>query len=134
MNRKKLVKMTLSLVLGLVMVSCGESSPADIEMSIMQQLQKENYEKAIDIWVENTQWEEDADIGEMKEQMRVLAGKMKQSVQEQGGIKEVILIEEDIEDNYAGVIYLVKYGDGTEEKNEIEYEKVNGKWKRENRK
>ena len=130
MKKVSVVLVLFAMTICLSLVSCGGggSTPADLEKNLWTYVQKGDYEKAIKYW---------ADIsvdGETKEQMKsmaaIFAGKMKESMEEKGGLKEFKIVNETIsaDGETATVDVALTYGDGSTEEQSNKYVKVDGKW------
>jgi hypothetical protein len=124
----------IATTLALFTVSCGSdgNSPAGIEKAMYTQLQKGNYEKAVEILFDNLDnGKEDVNTDEKAEAIKAFAGKAKKSDEAKGGIKSFEIIEEKISEdgNSATVETKITYGNGTEDTNTSKYVKKDGKWK-----
>ena len=129
MKKVSVILVLLAMTICLSLVSCGGgSTPASMEKNLWTYVQKGDYEKAIKYW---------ADIsvdGETKEQMKsmaaMFAGKMKESMEEKGGLKEFKIVNETIsaDGETATVDVALTYGDGSTEEQSNKYVKVDGKW------
>ncbi|MDR3328013.1 MAG: DUF4878 domain-containing protein [Prevotellaceae bacterium] len=111
---------------------CGVgNSPASIEMSIQKEIQKGNFEKGVDLFIKNTNFEKQEDAEQMKLLVLSFKEKIEQQSEAKGGVKEVKLVKESIdeENNTATVETAVVYNDGSEEANTSDYVRVDGKWK-----
>ena len=116
-------------------VSCndgGGNTPAGIEKAIYSQLQKGNYEKAVEIMfaVDSKEAKENASATN-KEELAAIAEKAKQSVEAQGGIKSFRITKEEIsKDGLTAVVTsTIVYGSGKEDTKQSKYVNEDGKWK-----
>ena len=142
MKKVSVVLLLFAVAMCLSLTSCGgggiggEKSPSDIEMGMWKLVQKGNYQKAVDYWFDNSV-DEDAK-GASKEQVKAMSAmfteKMKQSMDEKGGLKEIKIQSEEISEDgmTAKVEVLLTYGDGSTEEQTSKYKKVDGKWKMNN--
>jgi len=143
MKKVSVVLLFVAAAMCLSLTSCdgggsvsGGKSPSDIEMGMWKLVQKGNYQKAINYWMENSA-DEDAQ-GASKDQIKAMSSmfseKMKQSMDEKGGLKDVKIESETISEDgmTARVEVLLIYGDGTTEEQTSEYIKVDSKWKMNN--
>jgi len=132
MKKVSVVLVLLAMTIGLSLVSCGGggSTPADLEKNLWTYVQKGDYEKAIKYW---------ADIsvdGDTKDQMKAMttmfAEKMKNSMEEKGGLKEFNIVKETISEDgeSATVDVALTYGDGSTDEQSNKYVKVDGKWRK----
>ena len=133
MNKKRnFINLCVFLFMGIMIAACGgKKSPADIEMSIQNEYKKGNYKKAIDISIANTHFEDAETKKETQAMVAPMIEKAKQKNESKGGIANVELVSEDIdeEDGTATVKTLITYGDGSTKTERSYYEKVNGTWK-----
>jgi hypothetical protein len=135
MKKVSIILLCFVATISLSLISCGgggitgEKSPSDIELGMWKLVQKGNYEKAIDYWAENSA--DDAGKEQMKAMSKMLVEKMKESMDEKGGLKDVKIESEEIDDDgmTAKVNVLLTYGDGSTEEQSNKYKKVDGKWK-----
>lgn len=137
MKRLSILSALLAVALITVLVGCsnggGNKVPAQISKSLWEQVKKGNYEKAANIWIENAIFDTDDPMtAEQKQQtVEALAEKMKESVEEKGGIKDFSIMKEAIDEEAgtAEVFYKVTYNDGTVLEESDNYRKVDGTWK-----
>lgn len=133
--RKLHVFLLSTLVLALA--ACGGgSSPADIEMSMWKKIQSGDYEKAVELWYDNSEHKEGADPKEVKEFIKAFSEKIKVESDKKGGIQSVKLDSETFSEDgqTATVSVTVTYKDGTTDSQKNDYKKIDGKWKMENSK
>lgn len=126
----KKVSFLVLAVMALFTVSCGgDKTPAGIEKSILAQMQKGNYEKAIEISLDNLDKEISAE--ERKQFVEGFSGKMKQSDETKNGIKSFEIKSEEISEdgNSAVVISKIVYGNGEEDSKRSKYVLKDGVWK-----
>jgi hypothetical protein len=132
MKKVSVVLVLLAMTISLSLISCGggESTPADMEKTLWTHVQKGDYEKAIKYW---------ANIsvdGDTKDQMKAMttmfASKMKETMDEKGGLKEFKIVNDNIsaDGETATVDVALTYGDGSTEEQSNKYKKVDGKWKK----
>jgi hypothetical protein len=133
---KKVLSFLVVTAIAFFAVNCGGSgggnTPASIEKAMYSQLQKGNYEKAVEIMVENLDNEDKEVSAEEKAQfVAAFAEKAKQSNEAQGGIKSFEIVEEVISEDglSATVSTKVVYGNGKEDTNTSKYVNKDGKWK-----
>ena len=131
---KKIMYSLFAAIIALFAVSCGGggNSPADIQKSIYSQFQKGNYEKGVDIWFDNLDGDDSAQMGGEKAQMvKAFAEKTKEGMEKKGGIKSFEIVEENISEDGESAIVTTKvvYGDGSEDMEKAKFVKVDGKWK-----
>ena len=108
--------------------SCGGSNtPAGIQKAIYTQVQKGNYEKALDIMIDNL----DAKDGESVEVLRSFVDKAKKSDEVKGGLKSFEILSEEFSEDGLSATVTTKfvYGDGSEKTNDTNYVQKDGKWK-----
>jgi hypothetical protein len=142
MKKITVVLLICAMAICVSLVSCGggglsgAKSPSDIEKGLWELMQKGKFEKAIDYWFDNmvddeSQKEQNA---QMKTASKTLAEKMKQSVEEKGGIKDFKIEKEEIsEDGLSAKVYVsVTYGNGSDDEEVKKYFNVDGKWKMDN--
>lgn len=127
--------LSLFIVLATLMtVSCGEggvagSSPGDVVKTMAINLQEENYDAVVDLYI-NKNGEELTD--EEKNKVKAFLPSAMEEMDKKGGLKEVVIVEETFsEDGNAATVksYLI-YGNG-EKSNEDKTDlvKVNGDWR-----
>ncbi len=132
MKRKNTTLVVLvSMILTFMFVACSGKSPADIEMSMWKQVQKGNYEDAMEILVKNSMRSEDDTPEKQREVVTMFAEKVKASCEEKGGIKDIKLLEESISEdgNTALVTLEITYKNGSTKEERSKYKKVDGDWK-----
>jgi hypothetical protein len=118
----------------LFIVSCGEggvvgSSPGDVVKTMAINLQEENYDAVVDLYI-NKNGEELTE--EEKAKVKAFLPSAKEEMDEKGGIKEVIITEETISEDgkTATVKSNIVYGNGDESKTErTKLVNVNGDWR-----
>jgi hypothetical protein len=141
MKKVSVVLLLCAMAMTLSLTSCGGGggggkSPADIEKGLWKLIQKGNFEKAGEYWMENSI--KDDSKGTSKEEMKAMtamfAEKAKQSVEEKGGLKDFKIENEEISEDgmTAKVTVLLTYGDGTTDDETNKYKKIDGKWRRDN--
>ena len=121
-------------VIALFTASCGGggNTPASIEKAICSQMQKGDYEKAIEIMFENIDDSSDVPSGAEKEKfLTAFAEKAKQSADAKGGIKSFEITGEEISEDglSATVTSKIIYGNGKEETKTSKYINKDGKWR-----
>ena len=120
-------------VIAFFIASCGggDNTAAGIEKSIYSQMEKGNYEKAIEILIESIDSERTPSAEEKAKVLTALAEEAKQSIEAQGGIKSFEITGEDIsEDGLVAIVTSkIVYGGGKEEFNKSKYVNKDGKWK-----
>jgi hypothetical protein len=133
----KALKLFLGLLFvstSLIIVSCGEggvgdSSPGDAVKSMAIDLQGENYNTVVDLYI-NKNGEELTD--EEKTKIRAFLPSAKEEMDKKEGLKEVVIVEETISaDGKTATVksYLI-YGNGDKSsEDEINLVKVNGNWR-----
>ncbi|MDR1699006.1 MAG: DUF4878 domain-containing protein [Prevotellaceae bacterium] len=128
---KKIIGFLMLAVMALFTVSCGSggNTPSSIEKSILAEMQKGNYEKAIEISLDNLDKEFSAE--ERKQFVEGFSEKMKQSDAALGGIKSFEIEREEISEdkNSAVVISKIVYGNGEEKNQTNQYVLKDGVWK-----
>jgi len=143
MKNVSIILLSVAVAMCLSLISCsgsisisGEKSPSDIEMGMWKLVQKGNYKKVADYWLENSV-DEDFKDGS-KEQIKMMSSmfseKMKESMEEKGGLKDFKIESEEISEDgtTATVEVLLTYGDGSTEEHTSKYKKVDDKWKMNN--
>jgi hypothetical protein len=133
---KKLVSLVSLSVVALlfVMTSCGskQDTPSGIVKAIYGQLQKGNYENAIEIMFENaSNKNEKTDAKQIKESVKAFAAKAKESMDEKGGVSSFEIVNETIAEDGKSAQVTVKttYGDGsTDEETNKFVKNEDGKW------
>jgi hypothetical protein len=131
------VKILISLFVfsaALIIVSCGEggvagSSPGDVVKVMAVNLQEENYDAVVDVYI-NKNGEELTD--EEKTKVKAFLPTAKEEMDKKGGFKEIVIVEETIaEDGKTATVkshIIYNNGDkGNEERTKLV--KVNGSWK-----
>ncbi len=138
MKQLNLIRISVLVAIVALLAACGggEKTPKQIETSIWDHIQKGQYEKAIDIWYENSITDEKTNADEQKEFAKAFAEKMKASIEEKGGIDDVQIVSEEISEdgNTAVVNVLITFKDGTTQNDDSKYTKVDGQWKMSNSK
>ena len=133
MKNLNLVHVFLLAVVVSVLAACsgGEKTPGQIEMSIWNTIESGNYEKAMDMWYENSAVSPDKNQADQKEFVKAFADKMKSSIEEKGGIQEVKIVSEELSEDGETAIVAVKitFKNGTTQEDDSKYIKVDGKWK-----
>ena len=111
--------------------SGGGNNPASIEKSIYTQMQKGNFEKAVEIMLENLDSDKIPSAEEKAQFLTTFTKKAKQSFDAKGGIKSFEILGEEISEDglKATVTSKIVFGNGEEETNKSKYVKVDGKWK-----
>ena len=106
-------------------------SPKDIEKAIYNELQKGNYEKAVEMLFENVESDDDTPAEQKAEVMKAFTEKTKQSADAKGGLKSFEILEEKIAEDgkTATVTTKVTYGNGTEDTQNSTYVNKDGVWK-----
>lgn len=119
-----------------IAASCGsgaskDDTPAKIEMAIWEQIKKENYDKAFDMWFGTLEIAPDQNTAENKQVLREMFKKVESKVTEKGGIASVELVSENIAEdgNTAKVTTKCTYNDGSTDESNSKYVLVDGKWK-----
>jgi uncharacterized protein with von Willebrand factor type A (vWA) domain len=109
----------------------GSNSPAGIEKAIYSQLQKGNYEKAVEILADNLDGNKTPTAEEKAQFVKGLNEKAKQSTDAKGGIKSFEIVSETISEDgeSAKVETKIVYGNGKEEPQTTKYVKKDGAWK-----
>lgn len=131
MKKLSLTAIVLAFFVTFMFCACGGGSskgPANISMKLWEQVQKENYKKAAEIWYDN------ADLGDNApdaEKIAALSSKMEESRANQPKITNVKMVKEEIDEELgkASVTVLITYDDGNEEEETDKYKKVDGTWK-----
>jgi len=139
MKKVSVVLLFVAIAMTLSLTSCGgggilgEKSPADIEAGLWKLVQKGDYEKAMDYWVENSTDEnmKGKSKEEVKAMSKMFAEKMKESMKEKDGLKDFKIVSEEISEDgtTAKVTVLLTNGDGSTDEQTKKYKKVDGKWK-----
>ena len=138
MKRVSVILLFVAMATTLSLTSCGggisgEKSPSDIEAGLWKLVQKGDFEKAMDYWMDNAT--EESMNGTSKEEMKAMskmfAEKMKESMGEQGGLKDFKIVNEEISEDgtTAKVTVLLTNGDGSTDEQVKKYKKVDGKWR-----
>lgn len=117
----------------------GSDSPKELETKMLQELKSQNYEKAVEFWLDNSDQTKDkaGPTAEQKEEfVKGVGEKMKATLDKKEGIKEFAITEETISEDglTAQVKSTVTYGNGKEETRTTKYKKVEGDWKFDNSK
>ena len=122
-----LIAMTMSLTL----VSCGGggTTPVDMETKLQTYFQKGDFEKAINYTIEISMPNESTEM--MKSMGSMFAEKMKQAMDEKGGLKDFKVTEVSNDGATAELNIDLTYGDGTTDEQSATYIMVDGKWKKE---
>ena len=126
---KKVFSFLALAVIAFFTVSCGGggNTPAGIEKSILTQMQKGNYDKAIEVMMEHL----DA-TAEQKAQFSAFinSDKLKAEMEKEGGIASFEIIKEEIsEDGLTATVESKTVNkDGKEESKTSKYVKKDGKW------
>ena len=139
MKKVLVILSIVAVTMSLLLVSCGGGasggkSPSDVELGFWKLVQKGNYEKAADYWMENSTDDDKGQKEQMKAMSAMFSEKIKQSVEEKGGLKDVKIESETISEDglTAKVEVLLINGDGTTDEQTKKYRKVDGKWKMDN--
>jgi hypothetical protein len=117
----------------LLIVSCGEggvagSSPGDVVKTMAINLQEENYDAVVDLYI-NKNGQELTE--EEKKKVKAFLPSAKEELDEKGGIKEVVITEETISEDGKTAIVRSRliYGNGEKSKVEkTDLVRVNGGW------
>jgi predicted SnoaL-like aldol condensation-catalyzing enzyme len=121
------------VALTLLGVGCGggSNSPTEIEKAMYSQFQKGNYEKAVEVMVDNLESDEAPAAEERTEFIKSFTEKAKESIEAQGGIKDFEVVKETIsEDGETATVEIkIIYGNGEEETQTSKYVKKDGVWK-----
>ncbi len=129
---KKMLTVVVSLIAATMLLSsCGKNNPADIEMSIQKEFQKGNFEAGVDKFIANAAFENETKAQEMKAMLLSFKDKVAKQNETKGGLKEIVLVEETIDEAAGTAVVKTKkiYNDGSEEEGSTKYIKVDGKWK-----
>jgi len=137
MKRVSVILSVVAITVSLLLVSCGGGggisggkSPSDIEMGFWKLIQKGSYDKAINYWMDNSDNEDKAQKEQMKAMSAMFTEKLKQSMDEKGGLKDVKTSETISEDGMTATVEVfLTYGDGTTEEQTKKYQKIDGKWR-----
>ncbi|MCF8229700.1 MAG: DUF4878 domain-containing protein [Bacteroidales bacterium] len=130
---KKLVYLSMVLLgMAVILSSCGSgggSTPADAASHIMKLMQKGDYEGVVDHM--QLQVKEGEDIKAQKEMLvALMEEKAGKSMDEKGGLESYEVLEETISEdgNSASVKVKSIYGNGSEETQDMDFVKEDGKW------
>ncbi|MDH6354517.1 PBP1b-binding outer membrane lipoprotein LpoB [Dysgonomonas sp. PH5-45] len=131
---KKVFNFLAIAVIALLFASCSDNSPAGIEKAIYNQMQKGDFEKAVETMISNMDGydkDNDKSAEEKAQVIAAFAAKAKQGAEAKGGIKSFEIVNEDIAEDglTATVSTKVIYGDGSEDTKDTSYIKKDGKWK-----
>ncbi len=132
---KKSLYLMIAVTFFLLTAGCSKGSagksPKDIEKSIYTELQKGNYDKAIEMIFENMESDEVTPAEKKSEVMKVFAEKTKQSTDAKGGLKNFEIIGEEISEDgkTATVTTKITYGNGSEDTQSSSYVNRDGVWK-----
>ena len=132
---KRIVYLFAAVTMILFTVGCSGGnagkSPKDIEKAIYNELQKGNYEKAVEMLFENVESDDDTPAEQKAEVMKAFTEKTKQSADAKGGLKSFEILEEKIAEDgkTATVTTKVTYGNGTEDTQNSTYVNKDGVWK-----
>lgn len=136
MKKLSLTLMVLALFVTFMFCSCGggnNKGPANISMKLWEQVQKENYKKAAEIWYDNADFGEKAAEAEAakEESITLLSSKLEESRANQPKITNVKMVKEEIDEEQgeASVTVLLTYDNGEEDEETDKYKKVDGAWK-----
>jgi hypothetical protein len=122
------------MTLLLAITSCGESgvmgsSPGDVAKTMVINLQEENYDAVVEIYI-NKNGEELTD--EEKNKVKAFLPSAKEEMDKKGGLKEIVITEETIsKDGKTATVksYLI-YGNGDKSnEDETNLVKVNDSWR-----
>ena len=132
---KKVLSFLTVAVIAFFTVNCGggksSNGPASIEKSIYVQLQKGNYEKAVEIMLKNLDTEKDPSAEESAQFLSAFTEKAKESNEAKGGIKSFEIVGEEFSEDglSATVSTKIVYGNGNEATETSKYVNKDGKWK-----
>ena len=127
---KKILSLLIVSTIMLLFVNCGgENTPAEIEKSIYTQMKRGNYEKAMDIMINNSA-DYNQDAPEKSQVIKSFAQKAQQSADAKGGIKSFEIVDEYISEDGLSATIEVKiiYGNGSEDTKRSPYIKEGNKW------
>ncbi|MDR1881911.1 MAG: DUF4878 domain-containing protein [Prevotella sp.] len=129
----KITSILAVAAIALFAASCGggSNSPAGIEKAIYSQMQKGNYEKAVEILYDNLDNDKTSTAEEKAQSATSFAGKAKQSAEAKGGVKNFEILEETFAEDGASATVKSKivYGNGSDETQTTKYVKKDGAWK-----
>ena len=111
----------------------GGNTPASIQKSIYTQMQKGNYEKAVEIMIENLDSEKTLSTKDAEgvEMLKAFTEKAKESAEAKGGLKSFEITGEEVSEDGLSTTVSAKlvYGNGKEETETTKYVQKDGKWK-----
>jgi hypothetical protein len=131
MKKVSVVLLLCAMAMTLSFTSCGGgggSNPVDIETTLWKYIQKGDYEKAIKYTVDISVTGENTEM--MKTMGAMFAGKMKEAMEEKGGLKDFKVTEVSNDGTTAVLNVNCTYGDGTTDDQSTTYTKIDGKWKK----
>jgi len=135
---KKMMYFICAATIALGAANCGgganSGTPTGIQKSIYDQFQKGNYEKAITLWFANLDSDDNGKAGkagEKEQAVKAFAAKAKDSLEKKGGLKSYEITNETISEDgmKAKVSAKLTYGNGTDETENSDFVKKDGKWK-----
>ena len=127
----KKIQIVLFLAMASIMVfaiSCGgSSSPGDISVKFIKNIEKGNVEAAMEVFAKNGKEMSEDDIAKLN----ALVLMSQEEIQKKEGIKTIEIAEEKIneEGTAAKVKLKVVYGNGDEDTQDYKYIMEDGKWK-----
>ena len=134
MKALKLFFGLLIVSISLIIVSCGEggvgdSSPGDAVKTMAINLQEENYDAVVNLYI-NKNGEELTD--EEKDKVKAFLPSAKEEMDKKDGLKEVVIVEETIapDGKNATVKSYLIYGNGDKSnEDKTNLVKINGNWR-----
>jgi hypothetical protein len=128
---KKLICLTMIIGIATFMTSCGSgtNSPSAAAGEIVELIQDGDYGKIVDhLYFESSEGE---DVEAQKEMLAaILEEKAGKSIEQQGGLKDYEILEEEIAEDGNSATVRVKYyyEDGTEDTQNMDFVNVDGEW------
>lgn len=128
--KKKLFFILAVAFVAIFMVSCGGSSnaPSKTVTAFYDAIKSKNYDKAIGLFYKDK--DEKMTDSEVQKVKALLMASQEQ-MDKKGGIKDVEILNEEIAQNgeTATVKVKVVYGDDSDDEENVDLKKVDGKWK-----
>ncbi|MDZ7743248.1 MAG: DUF4878 domain-containing protein [Bacteroidota bacterium] len=129
---KKFIYLSMILGIAVILSACGSgggNTPSDAARNIMKMMQKGDYEEVVDhMSLEVKQGE---DLEAQKEMLvALMEEKAGKSIDEKDGLQKYEVLEEDISDDGTSATVKVKsyYGDDSEETQDMDFVKEDGRW------
>ncbi len=121
---KQFISFVILALFAFALVQCGSSSgPGDTMKEFFSAVEKNNVEDASELLAPDVK----AMLGDKKLEKAI--GEKSKEITEKGGISNIEITEEKIEEDTANLKFIITYGNGTTKEDKGKLKKIDGKWK-----